>query len=277
MRPTRLLVLDMDNTLFDWRAHFCAVFKPLVAALSDLVGESPTLLKQQFREIHQQEGHMECASATRRLPSLAAWLQGEPARIYEMDLLIRRFIEFGRSNLHPYPGVEETLRNIVAMGWTVVVFTESPAMATAERLQGMNLFDLVDVVYGAQGLVGEAPPPHMRFLHLPAFAKPAPEILRSIVKRHHASLASTIYVGDSLRRDMPMARAAGVTGVWARYGSYVHEGHKRIISEVSCWAATKVHQEFEHLGMQECQPDCVIDSFAELAAVAQTQQHGPRR
>jgi hypothetical protein len=32
MATTRLLNLDMDNTLFDWRAHFCAVFEPLVAA-----------------------------------------------------------------------------------------------------------------------------------------------------------------------------------------------------------------------------------------------------
>jgi FMN phosphatase YigB (HAD superfamily) len=32
MAATRLLILDMDNTLFDWRAHFCAVFEPLVAA-----------------------------------------------------------------------------------------------------------------------------------------------------------------------------------------------------------------------------------------------------
>jgi hypothetical protein len=67
---------------------------------------------------------------------------------------------------------------------------------------------------------------------------------------------------------MPMARAAGVTGVWARYGSYVEEEHRHIISEVSCWAADKVHQELAVVKPVREEPgEFTIASFSELRDV----------
>jgi FMN phosphatase YigB (HAD superfamily) len=183
MAATRLLILDMDNTLYDWRSHFCAVFEPLVAAVSDLIAESTPVLKRQFRAIHQSEGHMECAAVVRRLPSVAGWMQRAPARGSEIDRLVDRLVELGRSNLQPYPGVRQALTATAQEGWGIVVFTESPAAVAAERLHAMNLIDLVEVVYGAQGFLGTAPPPRIRSVPLPPFMKPASDILRGILQR----------------------------------------------------------------------------------------------
>ena len=182
MRPQHLLVLDMDNTLFDWRAHFCTVFVPLVAALSVLIGESTAALKQQFRAVHQDQGHMEWGSAIRRLPSVASWAQANAKRTAEIDRLVRRFVEVGRSSLKAYCGVEETLKRIVGAGWAVVVFTESPALDATERLRGMNILNMVDAVYGT-GRSSDATPLDAAVVHLPPFTKPAPEVLRSILRR----------------------------------------------------------------------------------------------
>lgn len=267
MADRRLLVLDMDNTLYDWRAHFCHVFEPLVAALADLIGENATVVKHHFRTLHRDEGHMEWASAIRRLPSVACWVQDKPERNVAINQLMGRFVEFGRTTLRPYPGVEEALSEVGRMGWAVAVFTESPAIAAAARLRAMNLSDKVDAVYGAQGSGSETVPSTMPVVELPAFVKPAPESLCGIVNRHGSNLASTFYVGDSLTRDMPMARAAGVIGIWARYGSLVDERHREIIAEVSCWAGGKVNRELGPADMQGVHPDIVIDNFAELLTV----------
>jgi phosphoglycolate phosphatase len=262
MHPKRLLVLDMDNTLYDWRAHFCAGFEPMVTALSELTGESRAALKTEFRRVHQQEGHMEWVSAIRRLPSVARWVAHEPGHSMAFDALLRELVEYCWSSIQAYPGVAATLSAMTNAGWTAVVFTESPAIATANRLSVMNLVDIVSTVYGAQARSSEAVSTRIPAVELPAFSKPSPQVLREIVSRHGASLASAIYVGDSLTRDMPMARAAGVTGVWAKYGSIVDDRHRLIISEVSCWAADKVSREL--MPEMSKSPHISIDSFPEL-------------
>jgi phosphoglycolate phosphatase-like HAD superfamily hydrolase len=209
---------------------------------------------------------MEWGSAIRRLPSVASWAQAKTKRTAEIDRLVRRFVEVGRSSLKAYCGVEETLKRIAGAGWAVVVFTESPTLEAAERLRGMNILNKVDAVYGTCRS-SDATPLDAAVVHLPPFTKPAPEVLRSILRRHQATPGTAIYVGDSLTRDVPMARESGVTGVWARYGAVVEPRHRDIISEVSCWAAEKVDRE---LGPQFADENCApfaIDSFPEIILV----------
>jgi FMN phosphatase YigB (HAD superfamily) len=261
-----LLVLDMDNTLYDWRAHFCSVFVPAVAALSDLICESTVALKRQFRTIHKDEGHREWASAIRRLPSVTTWARGNPKRTAQVDDLVLHFVEVGRSSLQAYCGVEETLTRIAGAGWVVVVFTESPALDATERLRGMNILNKVDAVYGTSRS-NDATPLDAAVVHLPRFTKPAPEVLRSIVRRHQATPGTAIYVGDSLTRDVPMAQKSGVTGVWARYGAVVEPRHRHIISEVSCWAAEKVDRELGPQSAGEYRAPFAIESFPEIIQV----------
>jgi phosphoglycolate phosphatase-like HAD superfamily hydrolase len=268
MPPKRLLILDMDNTLYDWRAHFCALFEPLVTALSELVEESATLLKQQFRAIHQQEGHMECASVVRRLPTLRASAKGARARRFEVDSVVQAVMDLSRSKLHAYPGVRQTLASLAGAGWEVVVFTESPARPAAERLHELNLAELVSVVYGGHIPRSRAAPLRMRTVSLPSLVKPAPDALHRILRRHDAPASLALYVGDSISRDVSMARAAGVTGVWARYGSHILEEHRHTLSEASCWGDDKVHRELGSTRGGDGRPDHVIDSFSELAGIA---------
>ena len=49
--------------------------------------------------------------------------------------------------------------------------------------------------------------------------KPNAEVLLDICDREGFSPNTTFYVGDSLPRDMMMARNAGVAAIWARYGT----------------------------------------------------------
>ena len=74
-------------------------------------------------------------------------------------------------------------------------------------------------------------------------------------------------MGDSLTRDIPMARASGVTGVWARYGAFVEPSHRDIISEVSCWAAEKVDRELAPQSADENCAPFAIESFPEIIQV----------
>lgn len=275
MPPKRLLILDMDNTLYDWRAHFCALFEPLVTALSDLIGESATLLKQQFRAIHQQEGHMECASVVRRLPALRAWAKGARARRFELDSVVQAVVDRSRSRLRAYPGVRQTLASIADAGWEIVVFTESPARPAAERLHELNLTQFVSVVYGGHIPRGRATV-RIPTVSLPSLVKPAPDALHRILRRHNAPASLGLYVGDSMSRDVSMARAAGVTGVWARYGSHLQEEHRQALSEASCWGDDKVHRELGSTRGGDVRPDHVIDSFSELVGIAGALDGGAR-
>jgi phosphoglycolate phosphatase-like HAD superfamily hydrolase len=264
MAATRLLILDMDNTLFEWRAHFCAVFVPLVDALSNLLGVSAAELKRQFRAVYQSEGHMECVSAVPRLASVRERVRGAATRASYLDTLLASFVRLGASKLQAYPGVQSTLRAISGAGWELVILTESPAVAASARLQNLGLATSISVVYGTGGCDAGAPSADLRSVVLPPFVKPAPDALLGILERHRATAASALYVGDSLGRDMSMAQAIGVTGVWAKYGAHIDPVHRNIISEVSCWSAEKVERELGPAQLERHHPHYIINSFFEL-------------
>jgi phosphoglycolate phosphatase len=48
-------------------------------------------------------------------------------------------------------------------------------------------------------------------------------------------------VGDSVKKDMPVARACGALGVWAEYGTYVSAEYRERLSVISAKAVTRRH------------------------------------
>jgi FMN phosphatase YigB (HAD superfamily) len=109
-----VLVMDMDNTLFDWlgmwrQAAFGAMLERLIADS----GVPRETLEQEVFALHQRHGTTEYAFAIQELPSLRARHPPEerPARY---AAAIEAYRTMGRRTLTLYPGVLDTLRTIRA-------------------------------------------------------------------------------------------------------------------------------------------------------------------
>jgi FMN phosphatase YigB (HAD superfamily) len=101
----------------------------------------------------------------------------------------------------------------------------------------------------------------------PRELKPNPRILRDIIKNVGANGAETVYVGDSLMKDIAMAKAAGVTDVWAKYGVAQNRPAYELLRKVThlvTWSPASVERE-KILTEADLQPSFVLkQSFAEI-------------
>jgi FMN phosphatase YigB (HAD superfamily) len=95
--------------------------------------------------------------------------------------------------------------------------------------------------------------------------KPDPVVLQSIVEKLRLDATTSVYLGDSLMKDVPMAQDCGVEDVWAKYG----EAHKRpeykLLQDVTHWSAEDVAREQKIKERRDILPAHTLDkSFAQI-------------
>ena len=281
-RPSvRVLVTDMDNTLFDWLGMWQAAFGAMLEHLMADSGVPRATLEAEFFAIHQRHGTTEYAFAIQELPSLRARhapdaedLPGRYAAAIDAYRVMRR------RTLALYPGVRETLRAVRAAGALVIAYTESRAYYADYRVRTLELDGALDYLYSLpdhalpEGVTASQirryPPEHYRLRSTVARHtregtwKPDASVLRDILSDVGAEPAAAVYVGDSLIKDVTMAQAAGVLDVFARYGDVRSRPGYDLLRRVTHWSPAMLARS-EGIREADVRPPHVLgDGFAEL-------------
>jgi hypothetical protein len=82
------------------------------------------------------------------------------------------------------------------------------------------------------------------------------------------TVESVVYVGDSLMKDIAMARSAGVSSALAEYGAAHHREEYELLRRVTHWPDKDVAEEKRILSSKEVEPDVRLRrSFCELLAM----------
>jgi phosphoglycolate phosphatase-like HAD superfamily hydrolase len=225
-----VLITDLDNTLFDWVDIWGRSFTALVDELVRTSGVDREVLLEEIGQVHQKHHTSEYAFVIEELPSLRAkHPDGDLAQIYDSAIHAHRHARKEAEVL--YPGVAATLMALKEQGVLVVGYTESMAYYAGRRVRVLKLDGLLDYLH--------SPPDHDMPKNLtleqvrkyPAGyydlvstkhhytpkgeLKPNPDILRKIIEDVGAMPEQCVYVGDSLMKDMAMAKDAGVArGIW---------------------------------------------------------------
>jgi len=186
-------------------------------------------------------------------------------------------------SLSLYPNVIETLTMLKSSGKTLVVFTESQTFYTVMRFKKFKLEGLIDFLFTSE----DHENPHDSYLkkvraHPPEYyeiqktmhrsigkgrLKPDPQILNQIVGEVGATVATSIYVGDSLYKDIGMAKEAGVFGAWARYGESREQPGYDFLREVSHWTPEDVEKD-RLLKQRDVVADAILTKdFGELVSL----------
>jgi FMN phosphatase YigB (HAD superfamily) len=276
----KLLITDLDNTLYDWVTFYASSFQAMVQELALRLGEDEVVLLSEFKELHQRYGTSEPPFAMLQLPSVQKRFPGL-SRQEIMERLpepIEAFSEARRKSLALYPGVAETLRQLQAQGITIVGHTESIAVNALHRLRKLGILGYFKHLYVLEGRIEDHPVPGRRqeLEAPPGLVQPVPErdrkpnkrLLLDICDSEDLAPEDAVYIGDSLTRDIFMAKAARVTAVWARYGLQYDAAHWKILKSVSHWSPEDVaREETLRLNTQTVSPDYTLDAFSELLAL----------
>jgi FMN phosphatase YigB (HAD superfamily) len=277
---TTLLITDLDNTLYDWVTFFARSFAAMVDALVDELGFDRDDVLDEFRAVHRQLGDSEQPFALLELPCIRERF-GHLDRLalkHQLDGPLRAFNTERKRQLKLYASVSETLAKLEDSGVIIVGHTEAIKANAYYRLGKLGIASHFRRLYVLEssycghpdpGRAAELRPPD-DIIHVLSRSrrKPNPEVLLEICRGEGVTTGEAFYVGDSLTRDIGMAEAAGVTAIWARYGTVYDPRLWETLVRVSHWTDLDIQREAELKQRQgSVQPDYTIDSFGELVSV----------
>lgn len=272
------VILDFDDTLYDWVGQWHASFSAMLAEISKISGIPEHELKPSIRRVHQDHHTSEYSFLIEAIPELHV---GEnSAMLGRYGPAIVAFKEQRDKHLRLFPDVLSTLKTLKAAGKCIVVFTESQLFYSKMRFKRFELDGLIDYLYTSSDKVSlEDQLVIQRRAHGPDFyelrhtrensirpgrLKPEPEVLLQIIAEVGSTASRSLYVGDSLFKDVLMANQAGVRGVWARYGASRDRDQYSLLREVSHWTDADIQRE-KDLATHDVSPDATLENgFWEL-------------
>jgi FMN phosphatase YigB (HAD superfamily) len=291
--PSRqVLVCDLDNTLYDWVGYFVPAFHAMVDAVVRITGCDKDRLLDDFREVHQTHGDSEQPFALLETRTIKSLYKNVPAKdmLAQLDPAFHAFNSERKRNLKLHEGVRETLDILTASGIKLIAHTESKLYGVVDRLNRLDLFRYFSQVYCRERSRTLHPVPHLATEWLERVpkekvvelshhqSKPDPTILLEICVREGVSPDVAAYVGDSIARDVLMAKRASVFSIWAAYGAQHDPQLYEKLVRISHWTADEVARELQlKEEAKDVHPDFIArTSFAEVLIALGIQRHSEK-
>ena len=136
----KLIVTDLDNTLYDWVGYFVPAFNSMLEELASSTGMHQDELIPAFRRVHRERGTTEYALAIAELDVLAELddsLSLEE-RLAKYEPAVRAFRRKRHETLRLYTGVRETLERLRADGRLVVAHTDAMRSYVLARVRELG-------------------------------------------------------------------------------------------------------------------------------------------
>jgi phosphoglycolate phosphatase-like HAD superfamily hydrolase len=250
----KLLVCDLDNTLYDWIAYFVPSFYAMVDRVVAITGCDRNKLLDDFRIVHQHHHDSEQPFAlleTETIKQIYANVSWD-AVVRGLDSAFHVFNSQRKQNLRLHAGVKETLDVLRHHGIKLVAHTESKLYGAVDRLYRLELFDFFARIYCRERPVSIRPMaedwlsrfPMEKIVELSLHqTKPNPAVLAEICTAEAVSHDDAVYIGDSVARDVLMAKRAGVFAVWAAYGAEHSPAMYDALVRISHWTPEEVERE----------------------------------
>jgi|SRR5579872_7217401 len=284
MKPSKTaLITDFDNTLFDWVELWLHSFSAMLDSIVQISGIPKAQLIPEIAAVHQRHKTSEYSFLIEELPSLRSFLNGRSAiEVFAAAIEIYRVKR--RQYLKLYPTVAEALLQIKGHGTKIIGYTESMAFYSNYRVRRLGLDGVFDYVFSPVDhvLPEGLNPDDLRYYPAQHYVlkyskqqytpkgskKPDVDVLNAIISELGLNKADCVYIGDSLMKDVTMAKDCGVEDVWAKYG----EAHKRpeykLLQDVTHWTQEEVEREQKIRERDHVDPSHTLEaSFSEILAL----------
>jgi FMN phosphatase YigB (HAD superfamily) len=284
----RLVVTDMDNTLYSWIDYIVPAVEAMVTAVAQATGWPRLKVVQSLKAVYTKYESNEYPFALQESSLFEAFpefgsfdkLVIEPARM--------AFAEARRKYLRPYKGVVETLQQLKARGVVVVALTDAPRNPAEQRVRRMGLDQHLAAVYTMPGFQFPKAPDGAALvapdilqkeekgdyraacpvIELPReWEKPNTAGLSKIIGTYGLSPQQVLVVGDSVKKDVAIARELGCHDCWAEYGTYVSLEYRERLDIISSSAITRRHAASVFETGQLARPTHALSNYAQLLDV----------
>ncbi len=275
MKNVDLIVFDLDNTLYDWYEAFIPAFYVMVDFATTILSCDREKLLTELKAVHVKYHNVEHPFSLLETPSFQFFSSrvGSDAALNAIDPAFHAFNRVRRESLHLFPDTIETLTALRDQSIQLVAFTDSSYFSAVGRVDRLGLNAFFSTIYCREKSAGSINSrfkarsnndDHIRnmVIELPAQeTKPNPDVLRDIVSRESTAMNKVAYVGDSLAKDILMAKRAGCLAVWAKFGSRVSAEMYEKLVRISHWSNQDIERERtfarEAMGVR---PDVICES-----------------
>ncbi|MGI5863422.1 MAG: HAD family hydrolase [Myxococcales bacterium] len=254
----RAVVTDMDNTLYSWVDYIVPSIEAMVDSLCRTTGSPRIKVVQALKAVYERYESNEYPFAIQE-SALFDEFSSDFESFNKLVITPAReaFSAARRRYLQPYRGVVETLRKLKEWKVPVVALTDAPRNPAERRALKMKLDGLLTALYTlpafpfpdsgidpeirkreeAGGIQLECP-----VYELPReLEKPNPAGLLRICADLGVEPSEVAFVGDSLTKDVRVARETGALDCWAEYGTYVSAEYLERLAIISAPSATRRH------------------------------------
>ncbi len=269
------IITDLDNTLYDWVTFFSEASAEMAEAAARELGTTQDSVLRELRAVHQRYGDSEYPFALLEIDSVVArWGSDRATAKSKLQPVFDAFNQARERSLKLYPGTLRTLDRIRNLGCPIIAHTEANVVNAVFRLRKLGILPYLTRLYALEHVGLGHPDPAksdpvqrgtdtVRIIPR-ARRKPDPNVLRWICDQENLAPGELVYVGDSIARDVGMAKAAGCWAAWAKYGTkFSPQAWKQLVG-ISHWTREDVARaETTQREFGNAVPDAVLDSSLE--------------
>lgn len=256
-----LVVTDMDNTLYSWTFYIVPAVEAMMEVVCRATGFPRIKVIQSLKAVYEEHESNEYpfvlqeSSIFTELPEFGSFdkLIIQPAKA--------AFAEARRKYLKPYPRVLDTLKELKQRNVPVVALTDAPRNPAEQRAKLLEVDQYLEALYTlpafrfperkGERLIAEDIArreergeyrARCEVVELPRdHEKPDDRGLLQICRRYGVDPKDALVVGDSLKKDVALARKVGALDCWAEYGTYVPAEYLERLNVVSAPSITRRH------------------------------------
>jgi FMN phosphatase YigB (HAD superfamily) len=275
----KLVLVDIDNTLYDWAGFFAPSFRAMVYVLVRELRLSEEQVYEESKQVFARHGSLDYAYLIQELESVRRLGADEVRELVRQGR--GAFLRVQRSRLQPYPRVEETLRWLNKQQVTVVGVTNSPLYRAQQRLYDLKLDSYLGGLVAWEGYPGDESPATQGYVPqssqrrlsrldgvgVPkALCKPNETHYAVALERFGSGATDVWAIGDSLEKDLVPAARLGVSTVWARYGASLDAESRdaKTLLKITNWTEAEIRCAYSG---SDFSPDYTVDSIEQLREI----------
>lgn len=278
MRNPQLLVLDIDNTLFDWLPYYAESNTAVLKTLAELITVPFPQLVEEFKQLMEHFDRNN-SFVLPQLPSLAQMpTRPDSAMICQQCTAV--FLQKANAALTPYPGVKTTLATIKCNHphIKIVALTDSPALEAVWKITRLGLDPYFDGVYGLSSppivpaatvlaeILAACQIYHGAVKRMPPeFEKPSTQGLAMVMNDFGLDSIATdsvIYAGDNLKKDIALGKKVGAFTCWSEFSMSTYSPSLQQTLNLS--PASKIKQNLPNREDMRLYPDVTLHKFSDI-------------
>lgn len=272
----RGLILDLDNTLYDWVDAFLPSFRAMTHKLSKMLRLDENEILTDFADVYKRYGTVEYPKS---VEELALWDRHQICKEEKesvASVVNKIFSIVYKHDLHLFPHVREVLEWTQEEGIIVVGLSDALERWVIYRLRNLGIEKYFSGLYTWHHdswfrdrlPIKSSIKTQVRLLS--SELKPNLNVVNGMLTDFSLNREATFMVGDSLSKDIAVAQATQVHDVWARYGTQPREKNINTLRRITPW--TELEKTAEDKAKLRVVPTYVIDDFSELIGLIGTRR-----